>query len=388
MNDKHAWAYLSRVVEGPSRHVQALLSSGRSADEIAHGVRTRASWVGPLLGETESRYAFDDMNRVLEQAAAVGARLITPEDDEWPTEEFDASFGFATAGDSPFPRTYQADAVTPHALWVRGGNLSGMFARSVGVVGTRTMSTYGRAAATTVVASLSSHRYTVVSGGAMGIDTAAHEAALSVGGATVAFFACGIDRTYPSSNAALFEKIASSGGALISEYAPGLSPKRHRFLTRNRLVAAVTQGSVVVEAGFRSGALNTLTWCTGLGRVAMAVPGPITSNTTTGCHLKIRDGQAQLVTSGDDVRSLLEPVGALDVDGQYELALQPDAIQRLSRNELRIYDALPTQGSRGTSEVAEDAGLPIPLTVHILVDLQRRGLVARDGASWQREEAM
>mgnify|MGYP002714184100 CR=1 FL=1 len=386
MNDKLAWAYLSRVVEGPSRHVQALLSAGRSAEEIAHGVRTRASWVGPLLGETESRYAFDSMNRDLEQAAAVGGRLITPEDDEWPTEEFDVSFGFATAGASPFPRTYQSDAVAPHALWVRGGNLSGMFARSLGVVGTRTMSTYGRAATTILVTSLSSHRYTVVSGGAMGIDTAAHEAALSVGGTTVAFFACGIDRTYPSSNAALFEKIAGSGGALISEYAPGLSPKRHRFLTRNRLVAAVTQGSVVVEAGFRSGALNTLTWCSGLGRVSMAVPGPITSNTSTGCHHKIRDGQAQLVTSGDDVRSLLEPVGTLDVDGQYELALQPDAIQRLSRNELRIYDALPTQGARDTSDVAQDAGLPIALTVHILVDLQRRGLVARDGASWQRGE--
>lgn len=386
MTDHAAWAYLSRVVEGPSRGIQHLLRAGRGAEEIARGVRTRASWLGELARETEARYDRDTSAQDLAAAQRVGARLVTPEDDEWPAEQLEHAFGFAASGVSEHLRTYQSDAVAPHTLWVKGAPLQGLFTRSVALVGTRAVSRYGIAATEQLVADLAGHHYTVVSGGALGVDSAAHRAALSGGAPTVVVAACGIDRTYPRDNQALFDQLTAAArpGAVITEYPPGTTPQRHRFLTRNRLVAALTQGTVVVEAAWRSGALNTLSWAEGLGRIPMAVPGPVTSSNSLGCHSRIRDGRAQLVTSGRDIRALLEAVGALDADAQYELSFAPTEIQSLSRNELRVFDALDIHGAKDTDDIARDAGMTVPLCVHILVDLDKRGVVRREGTRWAR----
>lgn len=388
MNERLAWAYLSRVIEGPSRPLQSLLSAGRGAEEIAHGVRTRAGWIGPLLRDTEARHGWDRAAEDLETAERLGARLINPDDAEWPTDELDSAFGYAASGVSEHIRTYQSDAVTPHALWVRGHTLAPLLARSVAIVGTRALSGYGKAATEQVVSELAAQKWTIVSGGAVGVDAVAHRAALVTGTSTVAVAACGLDRAYPKENAELFGSIVSHprGGAIVSEYPPGTTPQRHRFLTRNRLVAALSQGTVVVEAAWRSGALNTLSWAEGLGRVPMAVPGPVTSTNSLGCHRRIRDGRAQLVTGGTDIRALLEAVGAVDADGQYELAFAPDEVQALSRNELRIFDALPTAGELETEDLARAAGMTIPLCVTILLDLHRRGVVRRVGNAWERVE--
>ena len=156
---------------------------------------------------------------------------------------------------------------------------------------------------------------TVVSGAAIGIDGAAHRGALAVDGATVAVLACGVDRVYPAAHATLLERIAATG-LVVSEYPPGSVPARHRFLVRNRLIAALGAGTVVVEAALRSGAQRTAADTEALGRLVMAVPGPVTSGPSAGCHQLIRDG-ALLVTSADDV---LEAVGRLGVD----LAPEPD----------------------------------------------------------------
>ena len=173
----------------------------------------------------------------------------------------------------------------------------------------------------------------------------------------------------------------------MSEYAPGTPPQRHRFLTRNRLVAALSQGTVVVEAAWRSGALNTLSWCSGLGRVAMAVPGPVTTAGSLGCHERIRNGSAQMVTSGDEVRALLGAVGAMDAQAQYELNFAATPIQGLSRNELRVFDALNGNSSgREASVIAADAGLTLQLTMFLLVALHKRGIVNRVGTLWSRNE--
>ncbi len=385
MSARESWAYLSRVVEGPSRHLQELLAAGRDADEIAAGVRSRASWLGGLAGETAARYGWERMEEDLVAAAGVGARLVTPEDAEWPTREFDLAFGFAATGLSEHVRTYQSDAVAPHALWARGAGLGESVAQSVAVVGTRAVSRYGAEATRQIVQGLAAHRWTVVSGGALGVDTVAHEATLAAGGTTVAVMACGIDRAYPARNGRLFDRIAGTG-CVVGEYPPGTPPQRHRFLTRNRLVAALTAGTVVVEAAWRSGALNTLSWAEGLGRVAMAVPGPVTGAGSLGCHERIRSGRAQLVAGADDIRALAGPVGALDPAQQYELQFAPDEIQALSRNELRVFDALaPGEEEGRTAEmVAAEAGLPLPLTVHLLVELVRRGMVTREGVAWSR----
>ena len=149
----------------------------------------------------------------------------------------------------------------------------------------------------------------------------------------------------------------------------------------------MTAGTVVVEAGFRSGALNTLNWAEALGRVAMAVPGPITTSGSLGCHQRIQEGRAQLVASADEVRGLVGQVGAVDAAGQYELEFQPTAVQRLSRNELKVYDSTPPEtAEEGASaeDIAAAAGMRVALTVHLLVAMQKMGVISRTGSLWQR----
>ena len=161
------------------------------------------------------------------------------------------------------------------------------FDRSVAVVGARAATAYGLHVTTDIAYGLAEQGWTVVSGGAFGIDAAAHRAALAAGGRTVAVLACGVDRPYPVGNAALFEQIAESG-LLISEWPPGAEPLRHRFLIRNRVIAAATAGTVLVEAAARSGAVQTMSRVLALSRRAMVVPGPVTSAMSVGCHELLR----------------------------------------------------------------------------------------------------
>ena len=144
----------------------------------------------------------------------------------------------------------------------------------------------------------------------------------------------------------------------------------------------------MVEAAFRSGALNTLNWAESMGRVAMAVPGPVTTSGSLGCHMRIQEQRAQLVTSVDEIRGLLGTVGGVDAAGQYELDFAPDKVQQLSRNELKVYDSTPPLDEEGVSaeDIAAEAGMRVALTVHLLVALQKLGLVVREGKRWRRSE--
>lgn len=387
MSAPESWAYLSRVVEGPSRHLQALLAAGRDADEIAAGVRTRASWLGGLAGETQSRYTWDQPSLDLEAAAAEGFVLLTPDDAQWPREAIQASFVAGEAASRANLGEVRVDGAAPHVLWVRGDtDLDALLARSVGVVGTRASTPYGNHATANLVGGLAGFGYTIVSGGALGIDTAAHETALAHNAPTIAVAACGPGVTYPRRNKDLLGRIT----AVISEYPPGVSPDRHRFLTRNRLIAALTQGSLIVEAAFRSGALNTVSWAHHYNRPVMAVPGPILGTGSLGTNLAIQDRRAEMVLNAEQIHALLSRVGDVDPAAQLEIAFAADAVQKLSRNELRVYDALPraSTGEQGVSAdgIAARAGLSVALTVHILVELQARGVVARAGALWTRSE--
>lgn len=388
MSSLESWAYLSRVVEGPSHHIQALLRVGKSADEIADGVRTRATWIGGLLSQTENRYTWDRPAEDLEFAAELGYTLLTPESPQWPAEAIACSFGRQQTG-AAGKASHQPDGIAPHALWVLGNtNLAGLFAQSVGVVGTRHATKYGHMATKDLVAGLGGHNYTVVSGGALGIDTVAHTTAMDVNTPTVVVAACGPGEHYPRSNKALFERVVATGGALITEYPPAVTPDRHRFLTRNRLVAALTLGTVLVEAPFRSGALNTLKWVNAFNRTAMAVPGPVTDAQSLGANLAIQNNEAEMVLNAGQIHEQLSAVGEFSAEEQMEMQYPPSVTQQLSRNELRIYDALPPAGRTGreAEAVAADAGLSIALTVHILMDLSKRGLVERDRRVWSRVE--
>ena len=204
-------------------------------------------------------------------------------------------------------RPARGDLAPPIALWVRGpGVLDELCDQAAAIVGARAATGYGLHVAGELGAGLATAGFTVVSGAAIGVDGAAHRGALAAGGPNVAVLACGIDRSYPAAHEALLDRIAATG-VVLSEYPPGSVPARHRFLVRNRLIAGLAAGTVVVEAGLRSGAQRTAADARSLGRPVMAVPGPVTSGRSAGCHRMIREG-AVLVTRVEEV---LEEVGRL-----------------------------------------------------------------------------
>ena len=221
--------------------------------------------------------------------------------------------------------------------------------------------------------------YTIVSGGAEGIDKCAHEAALSVHSPTMAVLACGADVPYPAKHERLFHRIRATG-AVITEYGPGTPPARHRFLTRNRLAAALGQATVVVQAPIRSGALNTLNWCEAMAKIPMAVPGPITSAGFQGCLDRLKTQRAEMVTSSVDVRSQLEPLGhQLEMDWGSRTGERP-----MTLNELTVFDSLPTApGEGGTIEMIQaETGLSGKVVMRSLRSLDKAGMIVREGTRW------
>lgn len=350
-------------------------------EETAERVRTRRGLPAGLAGATESRYREDLSAEDLALADRSGFRMVTPEDPEWPTAAIQNFLGSTAPG---------TEAAPPSVLWVKGQRLDVVLEDSVAMVGTRAATPYGIRMAERLAAGVAGHGSTVVSGGALGIDAAAHRAALEVGGRTVVFAACGPGVDYPAGHARLFREIAGAG-ALVTEYPPGVRPARHRFLTRNRLVAGLTGATVLVEAGWRSGARNTAAWARHMNRPVGAVPGPATSASSTGCHDAIREGEAVLVTTPEHILGLYRGIGDIDEDGQLELDWAKNPIQSLSRNELRVYDAVPPAGAPGgaggaeTGTIAAEASMTLPLTMHLLLALERKGMIRRDGSAWVRE---
>ena len=213
----------------------------------------------------------------------------------------------------------------------------------------------------------------VVSGGAYGIDGAAHRAALGVGGGTVAFLAGGVDRAYPAGHQELFARIRASG-ALVSELPCGAAPTKFRFLSRNRLIAALGAATVVVEAGWRSGSLNTAGHASSLGRPLGAVPGPVTSAASAGCHRLMREYDAQCVTNAAEVRELMGIEDHSPVTDE----------SREDPERTRLLDALSTRTPRSPTEIARMAGLAEESTRSLLGMLSLEGSVARDDAGWRR----
>ncbi|GAA4190793.1 DNA-processing protein DprA [Microbacterium oryzae] len=268
--------------------------------------------------------------RTLQDAAKAELALFTPEEESWP------------------PQLDDLGAHAPLALWVRGDRAAlARLARSVAIVGARAATPYGEHVAAELAGELSAREVGIVSGAAYGIDGAAHRATLGSGGLTVAVVAGGADRVYPAGHARLFTELARTG-AIVSESAPGSTPTKWRFLQRNRLIAALTAATVVVEAGARSGTLNTAGHAAALGRPLGAVPGPVTSATSAGCHRLLREFDAQCITSAADVLELLG-------EG-------PDAGDRArepSAEEVRVRDALASRTPRDIPEIARRSGLAV-----------------------------
>ena len=367
-SDLLAWAYLSRVVEAPCSELAELVQCV-GPREAADRVR-RAEVDDALARRTEARRDIDCAAEDLETLQRRGGRLVTPDDEEWP------GLAFASFAGAPVRDRQQGRA--PLALWAIGQvRLDDVAARAVAIVGTRACTAYGEHVAAELSAGLADHDVAIVSGGAYGIDGAAHRAALAADGMTVAVLAGGVDVLYPAGHSALLHRIAGAG-LLVSEYPPGVRPARHRFLTRNRLVAALSGATVVVEAGIRSGAASTAAWARALGRVVCAVPGPITSSASTGCHVLLRAG-AELVTRADEVREIVGRAGEFADEEPRPV----DALDSLSDTERQVYEALPGRGSRTPDEVAVAAGLPATAVLGPLAMLEIAGLIERRDGRWR-----
>ncbi|UJP11172.1 DNA-processing protein DprA [Microbacterium sp. KUDC0406] len=292
----------------------------------------------------------------LRDAEAVGARILLPEDPEWPA-------GLADLG--------------PHAplmLWVRGSTEALIADESVSVVGARASTGYGERIAAEIAGDLAASGVSIVSGGAYGIDGMAHRAALGVGGITVAFLAGGVDRSYPAGHQQLFERIRA-GGAVVSEVPCGAAPTKWRFLQRNRLISAAGLATVVVEAGWRSGTLNTAGHAAALGRPLGAVPGPVSSAASAGCHRLLREYAAICVTSAAEVRELW-------ADAAGESRAQPPA----DPDRVRLMDALSTRAPRDAMELSKRSGLSAERVHSILGMLDLEGGAVRRETGWIRAE--
>jgi DNA processing protein len=344
------------VTELGAGAVYAYLREGRDVTGVATDVAARLRGLDPEAD--------------LARAAGQGVRFVCPGDAEWPARLSDL--------DLVGPLNRRGGA--PLGLWLRGaGRLDEMCQRSVSVVGSRSATTYGASVAGGIAADLATAQVAVVSGAAFGIDQAAHRGALAVRGPTVAVLACGVDRAYPAAHRELLSYIAESG-LVVAEVPLGCAPTKLRFLARNRMIAALSLGTVVVEAAVRSGALNTANWASLLNRTVMGVPGPVTSAPSEGVHELLRTRGAELVTRGSDVLELVSPTGSF-VQSPVRAVERPR--DQLTLLEQQVLDAVPVAAAASVASVGRTAGLGERAVVESLQALRSRGFVESSRGLWR-----
>ena len=314
------------------------------------------------------------LNAEAHMAATCGAWLVTPADPLWP------------------PQLNDLGPTRPYGLWCRGDSrhlLDVASAPSVALVGSRDPSIYGTEATTHLAAELARRGYTVISGGAMGIDIAAHRAALTQQGSdlpTIAFMAGGLDRLYPAQNSDALNMIVDRG-LIMSEVSVGNTPTRWRFLERNRLIAALARHTIVVEARWRSGALNTARHAMEIGRTLWAVPGQINSPNSVGTNRLLRDGLAQTLTEAADILEYDAAAGfelGTEHESEWDWAASSSALDELTERQGRVWDDLSPRSYRGVDEIAAALGLSARDVMADLFHLGRCGLAESSGTSWRK----
>lgn len=312
-------------------------------------LQARARW--------QSRKALAPVVAAGDAHRQLAGSLLTPSSPLWPEQLADLKFN------------------QPLALWLRG-SVRHLETSGVSIVGSRNATSYGERATNELVGALASESLSVISGGAYGIDAMAHRAALALKTPTVAVLAGGLDRLYPVGNSTLLRRIESEG-LLVSEMEPGVAPSKWRFLQRNRLIAALGVATVVVEANWRSGAINTVTHARELDRPVGAVPGSIQSPTSAGCNQLIRSMKAELITNG---KELIELVG-LSFD-------EVDQIKRagLGQLEVRALDAIGFDNP-SEREIVADSGLSVHELTMALGNLDLEGLIERANGGWRRRRS-
>lgn len=314
------------------------------------------------LSAWRARLLTADAAADLAAGEAHGARLVLPGDMEWPTQLDDLG------------------ETRPLGLWVHGSaDLRFSCLRSVAMVGARAATAYGVHVATSVATELSAAGWAIVSGGAYGVDGAAHRGALAGESPTIVVLACGVDFCYPKGHHDLFAVVREQG-ALISECPPGVHPTRARFLVRNRVIAALSRGTVVVEAALRSGALNTANHALTLRRYLGAVPGPVTSECSAGCHQLLRQGKAVCVTNAEEVIDLMGAIGDDLAPQRRGPVLPRDALSPTTR---AVLDAVPSRGGAETATIAVAAGVAMDTALSCLGALAAAGYIQRCPRGWR-----
>ncbi|MDI6023074.1 DNA-processing protein DprA [Leucobacter sp. UT-8R-CII-1-4] len=387
-----AWA---RITEPGDGHAGALIEALGAEDaldlvlqradttRLAQALENMREHSGSVVAEHTMRGALErwrsrvdraETVRDIERAAALGIQVVFPDDEHWPVSLNDLGVN------------------APTMLWVRG-DWRALSAPSLGVVGARAATGYGSHVTAELVDGACAAGIVIVSGAAYGIDAVAHRTALAAGGATVAVLAGGVDRSYPKAHDTLLRDIKDSG-AVCSEMVPGSAPTRWRFLQRNRLIAALSAAVLVTEAGVRSGSLNTAGHASQLSRPIGAVPGPITSAASAGCHRMVRDYDATLITSVNELYELLAVDRGRTLFGDSESADDVEtssdgagAVSRQGSWARRVVDAIPLRGFRTLAGIAQFSGLNMRQVRDTLAELELLGQVrSREGVEGEKQE--
>jgi DNA processing protein len=356
-----AWAFL---VEPEDVGVTGVL---RECGAVEALVRLRAGQL-PARAGWEVRLPELDLDAMARAAAHHGVRVLAPDDAEWP------------------PGLDRLKS-PPYCLFVRGSaDLAALVDRSVAVVGSRAATDYGLRVAADLGEGLAARGFTVVSGAAYGVDAAAHRGALAVDGPTVAVLACGADRAYPTAHRGLLDRVAAAG-AVVSEVPVGCAPYRSRFLSRNRIIALLARATVVVEANRRSGSLTTAKAAREHHLPVGAVPGPVTSMTSAGCHTLVRDTDAVLVTDAAEVAEIAARIGddLLPAGGSGPVPREPG--DDLDPESYRVWSAVPRHGAATVDRLASASGVEARRLVGILAALEADGLVTRAAGQWRKAAA-
>jgi DNA processing protein len=364
-----AWTVIAEPGDGEAGALIAQRGAVGALDELLRAVaEPRGAQIAPTTLERWSpRVRSIDVQRALRQAALTGVRLLVPPGDRaarWP-------HGLADLGEH-----------APAALWFRGdsGLLAATAQPAIALVGARAATGYGEHVAGELASGLVERGVAIISGAAYGIDGMSHRAALATGGSTVAFLAGGADRFYPAGHDELLHRIADRG-LIVSEMPCGAAPTKWRFLARNRLIAASCAATVVVEAGARSGSLNTAGHAATLSRPLGAVPGPVTSPASAGCHRLLREYGAVCVTTAEEVAEMLPLAGPLPLFGD-DRSSPAEPEPRDSADTVRLLDALSTRTGRTPHEIAAASGLAVGTVLGLLAALELDGRVRGRAGTW------
>ncbi|MFE0149763.1 DNA-processing protein DprA [Nonomuraea sp. NPDC059007] len=358
----HACRHPGEERDGGQRPSDRAATTDRAATREATASDAQEARLSRRLRAWQARLEAADPEADLAAGEKTGARLIIPGTPEWPTQ-------LDQLGDS-----------RPLGLWVNGSaDLRYSCLRSVSIVGARAATPYGMHVAGEFAAGMAESGWTVISGGALGIDGAAHRGTLAGGGTTIAVLACGVDIAYPSGHHDLFTEIKADG-AVISECPPGVHPTRARFLIRNRLIAALSRGTLVVEAALRSGAANTAAHALTLSRHLAVVPGPVTSEMSAGCHRLLRDRKAVCVTTPAELIDLVGMIGDDLAPTPRGPVVPHDTLSETARS---VLDAVPGRGGAGTATIAVAAGTDLSTTLSALGSLAAAGYVLRTPKGWR-----